>query len=131
MAISDRAVKNIKNVFIGIDVHKRSWQVTAISENVELFTGSIPGNWESLEKLLNRYCGCRISAVYEAGYFGYWLYDRLQQWGADCVVTPPSLLPTEYGNRVKTDKRDSRKLAHFLSKGMLKQVWVRSVIIVK
>ena len=30
----------------------------------------------------------------------------------------------EYGNRVKTDRRDSRKLAHSLAKGMLKRVWV-------
>jgi transposase len=31
-----------------------------------------------------------------------------------------------YGNRVKTDRRDSRKLAHLLAKGMLKRIWVPS-----
>jgi transposase len=41
-------------------------------------------------------------------------------------VTPPSLVPQEYGNRVKTDRRDSRKLAHLLAKGLLKRVWVPS-----
>nr|NIO16066.1 transposase [Deltaproteobacteria bacterium] len=45
-------------------------------------------------------------------------------YGADCIVTPPSLLPQEYGNRVKTDRRDSRKLAYLLAKGMLRRVWV-------
>jgi hypothetical protein len=40
-----------------------------------------------------------------------------------CLVTPPSLVPQEYGNRVKTDRRDSRKLAHLLAKGLLKRVW--------
>jgi transposase len=68
-----------------------------------------------------------IHVVYEAGYFGFWLYDRVVGYGADCTVTPPSLLPQEYGNRVKTDRRDSRKLAYLLSKGMLKRVWVPSV----
>ena len=77
--------------------------------------------------MLDRYGGCLIHVVYEAGYFGFWLYDRVVGYGADCTVTPPSLLPQEYGNRVKTDRRDSRKLAYLLSKGMLKRVWVPSV----
>jgi transposase len=64
--------------------------------------------------------------VYEAGYFGFWLYDRLLEHGIDCIVTPPSLVPQEYGNRVKTDRRDSAKLAYLLAKGMLKRVWVPS-----
>ncbi len=42
-------------------------------------------------------------------------------------MTPPSLLPTEYGTRVKTDKYDSRKLAQLLSKSMLRRVWVPSL----
>jgi transposase len=42
------------------------------------------------------------------------------------MVTPPSLLPQEYGNRVKTDRRDSRKLAYLLAKGMLRRIWVPS-----
>jgi transposase len=46
--------------------------------------------------------------------------------GIPCIVTPPSLVPQEYGNRVKTDRRDSSKLAHLLAKGLLKRVWVPS-----
>jgi transposase len=77
-------------------------------------------------RLLQRYKDHRIQAVYEAGYFGFWLYDRLTEHGVECIVTPPSLVPQGYGNRVKTDRRDSRKLAYLLSKGMLKRVWVPS-----
>jgi transposase len=54
------------------------------------------------------------------------LFDLLNQYGVECIVTPPSLIPQEYGNRVKTDRLDSRKLAHFLAKGLLKSVWVPS-----
>jgi transposase len=46
------------------------------------------------------------------------------EYGCDCVVTTPSLVPKESGNRVKTDRRDSRKLAHLMAKGLLKKVWV-------
>ena len=76
--------------------------------------------------LLERYAGHRLQAVYEAGYFGFWLHDLLVERDIECLVTPPSLIPQEYGNRVKTDRRDSRKLAHLLAKGLLKRVWVPS-----
>jgi len=77
-----------------------------------------------LEPLLKRYSGHEILVVYEAGYFGFWLHDKLEKYGVNCKVTPPSLIPIEYGNKAKTDRRDSRKLAHFLAKDLLKGVYV-------
>jgi transposase len=91
-----------------------------------LFSGSIAGDWTSLRRLLERYKGNQIHTVYEAGCFGFWLYDKLVGYGVGCIVTPPSLVPQEYGNRVKTDRRDSRKLAHLLARELLKHVWVPS-----
>ena len=111
-------------VFVGIDVHKKHWQVTIRTEEIELFTGSIPGRWDALARLLRGYTPERTTVVYEAGYFGYSLYDAIVNWGGRAVVTPPSLVPMEYGNHVKTDKRDSRKLALLLSRGLLKANWV-------
>lgn len=112
------------SIFVGIDLHKSKWHVTVKTVDFELFSGSIPGHWESLRRILDRYNEHQIHTVYEAGYFGFWLHDRLIEYGAECIVTPPSLIPQESGNRVKTDRRDSRKLAYFLAKGMLKRVWV-------
>jgi len=37
-------------------------------------------------------------------------------------VVPPSLIPVESGNKVKTDRRDSRKLARLLEGNLLKRV---------
>ena len=118
--------EKIKQIFVGIDLHRLQWHVTIRTEDVDVFSGGIPGNWESLRKVLDRYQGVKIRAVYEAGYFGFWLHDHLTAYGVDCVVTPPSLIPQEYGNHVKTDRRDSRKLAHLLAKELLKRVWVPS-----
>lgn len=120
------AVDKGKRIYIGIDLHCIQWHVTIRAEDVELFNGSIPGKWVSLKKTLDRYQGYEKQAVYEAGYFGFWLYDHLVEYGVDCMVTAPSLVPQEYGNHVKTDRRDSRKLAHLLAKGLLKHVWVPS-----
>jgi len=115
-----------EELFVGIDLHKHRWHVTIRTFDVELFSASIPGTWETLYRVLARYAGHRLAAVYEAGYFGFRLHDRLVDHGIPCIVTPPSLVPQEYGNRVKTDRRDSRKLAHLLAKGLLKRVWVPS-----
>lgn len=111
-------------IFVGIDMHKTSWHVTIMSDPGEIWHGNIPGEWEALRGVLDYYRGCRIQAVYEAGCFGYWLYDRIVEYGATCIVTPPSLVPMEYGNKVKTDRRDSKKLAYLLQKDLLKDVYV-------
>jgi len=115
-----------ENVFIGLDLHNQKWHVTIRTTDVELQSMSINGTWDSLRSLLSRYREHPLSVVYEAGYFGFWLHDLLREYGAECLVTPPSLIPHESGNHVKTDRRDSRKLALLLAKGMLKRVWVPS-----
>ena len=113
-----------ETTYLGIDVHNRAWHLTIRTAEVELFSGSIPGTWDALRAMLLRYEGHPIEAAYEAGYSGFWLHDRLTGYGAGCIVTPPSLVPQETGNRVKADKRDSRKLALPLAKGMLRRTLV-------
>jgi transposase len=115
-----------EELFVGIDLHKHRWHVTIRTFDVVVFSSSIAGRWEDLRRILRRYKNCRINAVYEAGYLGFWLFDLLTHYGVDCIVTPPSLIPQQYGTRVKTDRLDSRKLAHLLAKGLLKSVWVPS-----
>lgn len=119
----ERAVGE-SDIFVGLDIHRRQWYVTILAGDADVFTGSIPGTWAALSAYLRRYTSERVFVVYEAGFSGFWLYDRIREWGGRCIVTPPSLVPLAYGNRVKTDKRDSRKLAWLLSRGLLKSVWV-------
>ena len=114
------------DLYVGIDMHQRTWHVTIVLDGVVLLSVSMPAEWASLRKLLDRYTGYRIHAVYEAGYFGYSLYDRLVDHGVDCIVTPPNMIPQESGNRVKTDRIDSQKLAVLLSRGLLKSIAVPS-----
>lgn len=115
-----------KHLFMGIDMHRKLWHITILNEDsLKLFSNQIPGNCGALAHLLDRYSQAKgISAVYEAGYFGFWLYDFLVQLGIDAHVTPPSLLPTRAGNRVKTDRKDSFKLADYLIKNELTSIYV-------
>jgi len=113
-----------KHLFIGIDVHKKKWVITVRTLALELRTLSIDPFPEVLEKFLERdYPGGIYHMVYEAGCFGYASYDYFQEKGIDIIVTPPNRMYRE-NRRVKTDKRDSRDLALFLSKGLLQAVVV-------
>jgi transposase len=113
-----------KAVYVGIDVHKESWQVTVQAEGEEVFHGRLPSKYHALKSLFDRFSNQNIKVAYEAGPCGFWLYDKLVADGIETIVVPPSLIPIESGNRVKTDKRDSRKLANFLERNMLKRVHV-------
>ena len=115
-----------EDVYIGIDVHKEKWHVTARSAGEEVFHGSMLSEYQSLRKFLERFKGRRIKIAYEADPCGFGLYDRLSGDGIETIVAPPSLIPVESGNKVKTDKRDSRKLAKLLESNMLKRVYVLS-----
>jgi transposase len=117
---------NGKTVNVGIDVHKLSWHVTALVEGVIVESATIKPSYHVLKKLLAQYKGARIRIAYEAGFSGFNLYDELTADGIECIVVPPSLIPVESGNRVKTDKRDSRKLAQYLENNLLKRVYVLS-----
>jgi hypothetical protein len=44
-----------EDLFVGIDLHKNRWHVTIRTVDLELFSASIPGNWESLQRILARY----------------------------------------------------------------------------
>ena len=55
---------------VGIDLHKNRWHVTIRTVDLELLSASIPGTWEALQRVLARYPGHPLEAVYEAGYLG-------------------------------------------------------------
>ena len=72
--------------------------------------------YQSLRKFLQRFKVCKIKIAYEAGPCGFGLYDKLSADEIETIVVAPSFIPVESCNKVKTDKRDSRKLAK--SKGL-------------
>lgn len=114
-------------VYMGLDLHRKSWHLTVRTQHQEIKKMSMPPQWEALRKIIDNFGAPRVELVYEAGYFGFSLHDLISAHGARCVATPPSLIPQESGNRVKTDKKDSSKLARLLAKGELRAVSVPTV----
>jgi transposase len=63
-----------------------------------------------------------VVCAYEAGPLGYGLMRQLGERGVGCVVVAPALIPIKPGDRIKTDRRDARKLAELLRAGLLTAV---------
>lgn len=89
---------------------------------IEWKVANEPGAIRRLAKKLLREAPGNVQACYEAGPTGYALQRRLQELGVLCDVIAPSLIPSKPGDRVKTDRRDARKLAELLRAGLLTEV---------
>jgi transposase len=111
-------------VFLGLDISKTSWHVTARSGGETLMSASFPPRREALNGLLARLKGCRVHSVYETGPFGYGLHDWLRSRQVNSMVVSAAHVPAEVGNRVKTDRRDGLKLARTLEAGLLRPIFV-------
>ncbi|MBW2174671.1 MAG: IS110 family transposase [Deltaproteobacteria bacterium] len=116
------------DVYVGLDVHKDTITVAAAfpGRSKAEPRGMIANDKRSLRKLVKRMrnYGDRLVFCYEAGPCGYETYRWIKEWGHECQVVAPSLVPRKPGQRVKTDRRDAGKLAEFLRNGDLTVVWV-------
>jgi transposase len=113
--------------FVGLDVHEDSITTAVAEQGRESahVVAETPNDWGLLRKKLARLGPeSQLRCCYEAGPCGYGLYRKMKDAGIACVVIAPSLVPTQGGHRVKTDRRDAKRLAHFLRSGDLVEVFV-------
>lgn len=115
--------------YVGLDVHKSGISVSVADgeRNGELrFIGAIPNAPEAISSLAARLSqgGARLEFCYEAGPCGYGVYRQLTELNHACMVVAPSKIPSKPGDKVKTDRRDSQKLAILHRSGDLTSVWV-------
>jgi transposase len=111
-----------------MDVHKDTIVIAVAREGREPAETwkTIPNDGIRLRKALKSLTqkGEVLRVCYEAGPTGFGLCRGLRKAGLECLVVAPSLVPGKPGDRVKTDRRDARKLAHFLRSGDLTEVHV-------
>ncbi|MFW6134477.1 MAG: IS110 family transposase [Elusimicrobiota bacterium] len=113
------------DVFIGLDVDKRSTSVTSFDHNGHIDSLKMSSKYEVLINYVRkRFKDKKVAFTYEAGPTGYGLYDKLTEEGYRCLVTNPASVPTASNSRVKTNRIDSVKLAKSLRGGELKSVRV-------
>lgn len=99
--------------FVGLDVHKNSITSAVLVPGAETpVVDRIFPDEASIKRLVGGLGDPKSLAVcYEAGPTGYALARLLERMGVACEVIAPSLIPTPAGARVKTDRRDARRLA--------------------
>ena len=79
---------------------------------------------ETLKQKLGLNDDYSIECGYEAGCLGYTLYHQLTNAGIKCVILAPTTMLTQQGQRIKTDKRDARLIAHCLCYGGYHPVYI-------
>jgi transposase len=115
-------VKQI-TTYVGIDAHKKdlfvSMLVGTATTPVEWTVPNEPQAIRRLMRKLERQAPGPVRVFYEAGPCGYALQRQLTTARVSCDVVAPALIPRKPGDRVKTNRRDARKLAELGRAGLL------------
>jgi transposase len=116
-----------KRVFIGMDVHKKHYSLSCIFEGELVKKATVKASPEKLVEFLKKYFSeAKIRSAYEAGFCGFFLHRYLERNGIENRVVHPASIEVSSRDRVKTDKRDSLKIATQLSAGRLTGIHVPS-----
>ena len=112
--------------WVGLDAHKNSIKIAGFipgqTEPVEWSEDTTPEAIRRLSRRLQRVAPGEVRCCYEAGPTGYALQRQLRAAGVGCTVIAPSMTPVQPGTRIKTDRRDARKLAELFRAGLLTEV---------
>ena len=116
-----------QKIFIGIDVHKKNWDVAIAPEVGTVKRHPQKASAKELFDFLKKhYPDGDYLAVYESGFSGYSTYYALKEAGIECMVIHAADVPTtQYEEVMKTDRVDSVKLVRSLKAGLLKGIYIR------
>lgn len=111
---------------VALDAHKKEHQVAMLLPGEDQ-----PEEWRvantgrAITRLVRRVAKKAPGPVvfcYEAGCCGFALKRQIEAEGARCKVIAPSLTPVKPGERIKTNRRDARKLVFSDRAGLLTEV---------
>jgi len=121
--VSSNAPTDVR-LWVALDVHKLSIVAASLPP-----TGGQPEVCQiettrlAVRRFIERLGGPHGLAVcYEAGPGGFDLLRLLTELGVACDVVAPSLVPVRAGDRIKTDRRDAKKLVRLYRAGQLSYV---------
>lgn len=114
-------------LFVGLDVDDTAFHATIIAQETgeTWYFKCRPNSTKLIEKLMNIHGNPKDFRIcYESTYLGFSLCRKLRVENFNCEVIASSLIPDLAGNKVKTDRYDSQKLAQFFMKDLLTIVHV-------
>lgn len=119
----------VPKLYIGIDIHKRSWKVHCATD---LFSGkyfSMNPNPEQLKDYVAKhFSGYEVSIAYEAGCCGYSAHRCFESYGwFSLVVNPADIHRKGKEKHTKTDKIDAQLISRELKDGRLDGIHIPDV----
>ena len=112
--------------YIGIDHHKQYSHMTIMDEAGKVLkAGNVLNIRNEVEDFLEGKAE-ETKAVIEAGRSSYVMVDLLKDFGVDIRIANPSDVKAIAKAKIKTDKRDSKILAHLLRTDLIPEVYARS-----
>ncbi|MDA9089544.1 IS110 family transposase [Maribacter arcticus] len=113
-------------LFIGIDIHKRSWKIHCSTDISGGKTFSMPPSPEGLKGYVEKYfSGHEVVTAYEAGCCGYHAHRCFESYGwRSLVVNPADVHRKGKEKHTKTDRIDAQLIARELKDGRLDGIHV-------
>jgi len=109
--------------YVGIDAHKKDLFIAMLMGHepkpVTWQLANEPNAVRRLVRKLEREAPGAVRVFYEAGPCGYALQRQVTTSRVSCDVVAPALIPRKPGERVKTNRRDARKLAELGRAGLV------------
>jgi transposase len=124
--MTDRHLSYIgRIVYVGIDVHKETYTVTCVCNKQIVKTATVqaePAGFTA--SLLRWFPGATLYSAYEAGFSAFVLHRALTTAGITNIVVNPASVAVAANDKVKTDRRDAKKLAIDVADGRLRGIYV-------
>jgi transposase len=112
--------------YVGVDAHKKDLFIAMLvgdqTTPVTWQLANEPNAVRRLVRKLERDAPGPVRVCYEAGPCGYALQRQMTTPRVSCQVIAPALIPRKPGERIKTNRRDARKLGELLRAGLLTEV---------
>jgi len=112
--------------YVAMDTHKKQHKIAYQQpDQREIIEGTVLNTAREIKKMVKKIVHQAPGPVvfcYEAGVCGFVLKRQIEALGCRCYVIAPSLIPRKPGERVKTDRRDAKKLLSLFQAGLLTEV---------
>jgi transposase len=117
---------DVPKLYIGADVHKKSWYINLRTDVCDHKSFSMKPNFDELYSYVsNNFFSHEVNLSYEAGCCGFNLARQGLACGWKVIVCNPADIPkSDKSNYQKTDKIDARNLAKYTQQGLLKSVYI-------
>ena len=116
-----------QNIYVGIDVHLKTWHVTTLTETGCKYSFAQHADAKELfDRLNKKFPEAHFMSAYEAGFCGFSAHYALTEQGIENIVVHAADIPTTGKEKaMKTDAVDSEKIAWALKRNELTGIYIK------